>query len=99
MTAAMSGGGTHHAMLLSDGTDAEAAFTSPAADGAIRGTPASPGTARGVAHVMFSPAGARLEPGGVLVAPATHPGWTPLFLPASAPAVGRGGVLCPGGRV
>src|SRR6266545_4329830 len=39
-------------VLLSDGTDAEAAFASPATDGAIRGTPASPGTARGVARVM-----------------------------------------------
>ncbi|MDP9280955.1 MAG: PEP-utilizing enzyme [Chloroflexota bacterium] len=86
-------------VLLSDGTDAEAAFASPAADGAIRGTPASPGTARGVAHVMLSPAGARLEPGEVLVAPATDPGWTPLFLTASALVMEMGGMMSHGAVV
>ncbi|HEV8654794.1 MAG TPA: PEP/pyruvate-binding domain-containing protein [Candidatus Limnocylindria bacterium] len=86
-------------VLLSDGTDAEAAFASPAADGAIRGTPASPGTARGIAHVMLSPAGARLEPGEVLVAPATDPGWTPLFLTASALVMEMGGMMSHGAVV
>jgi pyruvate,water dikinase len=85
-------------VLLSDGTDAEVAFASPA-DGAIRGTPASPGTARGVAHVMLSPAGARLEPGEVLVAPATDPGWTPLFLTASALVMEMGGMMSHGAVV
>jgi rifampicin phosphotransferase len=86
-------------VLLSDGTDAEAAFASPAADGAIRGTPASPGIARGTAHVMLSPAGARLEPGEVLVAPATDPGWTPLFLTASALVMEMGGMMSHGAVV
>jgi rifampicin phosphotransferase len=86
-------------VLLSDGTDAEAAFVSPAADGAISGTPASPGIARGVAHVMLSPAGARLEPGEVLVAPATDPGWTPLFLTASALVMEMGGMMSHGAVV
>lgn len=86
-------------VLLSDGTDAEVAFASPAADGAIRGTPASPGTARGAAHVMLSPAGARLEPGEVLVAPATDPGWTPLFLTASALVMEMGGMMSHGAVV
>jgi pyruvate,water dikinase len=86
-------------VLLSDGTDAEAAFASPAADGAIRGTPASPGTAHGIAHVMLSPAGARLEPGEVLVAPATDPGWTPLFLTASALVMEMGGMMSHGAVV
>jgi rifampicin phosphotransferase len=86
-------------VLLSDGTDAEAAFASPAPDGAISGTPASPGTARGVAHVLLSPAGARLEPGEVLVAPATDPGWTPLFLTASALVMEMGGMMSHGAVV
>jgi len=86
-------------VLLSDGTDAEAAFASPATDGAIRGTPASPGSARGIAHVMLSPAGARLEPGEVLVAPATDPGWTPLFLTASALVMEMGGMMSHGAVV
>ncbi|HVM40361.1 MAG TPA: PEP-utilizing enzyme, partial [Acidimicrobiia bacterium] len=37
--------------------------------------------------------GARLEPGDVLVAPATDPSWTPLFLVAGAVVVERGGPL------
>jgi rifampicin phosphotransferase len=86
-------------VLLSDGTDAEAAFVSAATDGAIRGTPASPGSARGIAHVMLSPAGARLEPGEVLVAPATDPGWTPLFLTASALVMEMGGMMSHGAVV
>jgi len=86
-------------VVLSDGTDAEAAFTSPGTDGAIRGTPAPSGTARGVAHVMFSPAGARVEPGEVLVAPATDPGWTPLFLRASALVMEMGGMMSHGAVV
>jgi pyruvate,water dikinase len=86
-------------VLLSDGTDAEAAFASAATDGAIRGTPASPGTARGVAHVLLSPADARLEPGEVLVAPATDPGWTPLFLTASALVMEMGGMMSHGAVV
>ena len=34
------------------------------------------------ARVILDPTGAALEPGKVLVAPATDPGWTPLFLTA-----------------
>ena len=86
-------------ILLSDGTDAEAAYSSPAADGAIRGTPASPGVAQGTARVILSPIGARLEPGGVLVAPSTDPGWTPLFLTASALVMEMGGMMSHGAVV
>jgi len=86
-------------LLLSDGTDAEAAYATPVPDGALRGTPASPGTARGVARVIRSPAGARLEPGEVLVAPSTDPGWTPLFLTASALVMEMGGMMSHGAVV
>ena len=86
-------------ILLSDGTDAEAAYVSPAADGAIRGTPASPGVAQGTARVILSPVGARLEPGEVLVAPSTDPGWTPLFLTASALVMEMGGMMSHGAVV
>jgi hypothetical protein len=34
--------------------------------------------------VIFDPREAKLEPGEVLVAPGTDPGWTPLFLSANA---------------
>ena len=86
-------------VLLSDGTDAEAAYAPPAAEGALRGTPASPGTARGVARVIRSPVGAVLEPGEVLVAPSTDPGWTPLFLTASALVMEMGGMMSHGAVV
>jgi len=85
-------------VLLSDGTDAEVAYA-PAATGGIRGTPASPGTALGTARVLRSPVGAHLEPGEVLVAPATDPGWTPLFLTASALVMEMGGMMSHGAVV
>ncbi|MFN2520614.1 MAG: PEP/pyruvate-binding domain-containing protein [Candidatus Limnocylindria bacterium] len=86
-------------VLLSDGTDAEAAFAAPALPGDLVGTPASPGAARGVARVLWSPSGAVLEPGDVLVAPATDPGWTPLFLTASALVMEMGGMMSHGAVV
>ena len=85
-------------VLLSDGTDVEA--EAPAAtDSGIRGTPASPGVARGIARVILSPVGARLEPGEVLVAPSTDPGWTPLFLTAGALVMEMGGMMSHGAVV
>jgi pyruvate,water dikinase len=33
----------------------------------------------GRARVVLDPVGAELEPGEILVAPSTDPGWTPLF--------------------
>lgn len=86
-------------VLLSDGTDAEAAFVTVAADGAMRGSPASPGIAHGTARVLRSPVGARLDPGEVLVAHATDPGWTPLFLTASALVMEMGGMMSHGAVV
>jgi len=85
-------------VLLSDGTDAEAAYA-PTGGGDLRGTPASPGTAQGTARVLRSPVGAQLEPGDVLVAPATDPGWTPLFLTASALVMEMGGMMSHGAVV
>lgn len=46
-------------MLLSDGTELEALASdaTPAADGALRGTPASAGTVTATARVILDPAG------------------------------------------
>jgi pyruvate,water dikinase len=85
-------------VLLSDGTDAETEIAAPT-DGAIRGTPASPGIARGTARVIRTPVGARLEPGEVLIAPSTDPGWTPLFLTAGALVMEMGGMMSHGAVV
>ena len=85
-------------VLLPDGTDVEAAYAPPA-DGALRGSPASPGTVTAVARVVRSPHTARLEPGEILVAPSTDPGWTPLFLTAGGLVMEMGGMMSHGAVV
>ncbi|MGH8795281.1 MAG: PEP/pyruvate-binding domain-containing protein [Stackebrandtia sp.] len=79
-------------VLLSDGTEPEAIAAAPDdADGRLRGTPASAGVVVGTARVITDPVGARLEPGEILVAPSTDPGWTPLFLTAGGLVMEMGG--------
>lgn len=87
-------------LLLSDGTDVEAAAMAkaPRSD-ALAGTPASAGTATGTVRVVLDPVGARLEPGEILVAPSTDPGWTPLFMTAGALVMEMGGVISHGAVV
>jgi pyruvate,water dikinase len=78
-------------VLLSDGTEPEAAHPASAPDGSLAGTPASAGTVTGIARVVLDPVGAHLEPGEILVAPSTDPGWTPLFLTAGGVVMEMGG--------
>jgi pyruvate,water dikinase len=85
-------------VLLSDGTDAEAALVE-VPEGALVGSPASPGTITARARVILSPHGARLEPGEILVAPSTDPGWTPLFLTAGGLVMEMGGMMSHGAVV
>jgi pyruvate,water dikinase len=88
-------------VLLSDGTE-PAAETLDAArldDGTLRGTPASAGVVSAKARVVLDPTGARLEPGEILVAPSTDPGWTPLFLTAGALVMEMGGAMSHGAIV
>jgi rifampicin phosphotransferase len=86
-------------ILLSDGTeplvDVE---TSVAGDSdlVLNGAAASPGKATGRARVLHEPSGARLEPGEVLVAPSTDPGWTPLFITAAGLVMEKGGAMSHG---
>jgi pyruvate,water dikinase len=77
-------------VLLSDGTEPEA-LAAPPPDGALVGTPASAGTVTGVVRVVLDPMHAHLEPGEILVAPSTDPGWTPLFLTAGGLVMEMGG--------
>jgi pyruvate,water dikinase len=87
-------------LLLSDGTDVEAAVMAKSpASGALTGTPASAGTATGTVRVILDPVGAHLEPGEILVAPSTDPGWTPLFMTAGALVMEMGGVISHGAVV
>jgi rifampicin phosphotransferase len=85
-------------VLLSDGTDAEVALVD-VPDGALRGSPASPGVVTAPARVILSPRGARLKPGEILVAPSTDPGWTPLFLTAGGLVMEMGGMMSHGAVV
>jgi pyruvate,water dikinase len=79
-------------VLLSNGTEPEAELVaSAAADGSLTGTPASAGRVTGIARVIVDPVGAHLEPGEILVAPSTDPGWTPLFLIAGGLVMEMGG--------
>ncbi|MGS2618409.1 PEP/pyruvate-binding domain-containing protein [Micromonospora sp. LZ34] len=86
--------------VLSDGTDVEAVLpATPAPDGALRGVGAAAGRATGPARVVHDPATAHVEPGEILVAPTTDPGWTPLFLTAAALVTETGAVMAHGPTV
>jgi phosphohistidine swiveling domain-containing protein len=49
--------------------------------------------------VILDPSDARLEPGEILVAPSTDPGWTPLFLTAGGLVMEMGGAMSHGAVV
>jgi phosphohistidine swiveling domain-containing protein len=89
-------------ILLSDGTEPEAVMV-PELEGvgkkALKGAPASAGVVTGKARVIFDPVGARLEPGEILVAPSTDPGWTPLFFTARGLVMEMGGPMSHGAIV
>ncbi|MET7371792.1 PEP/pyruvate-binding domain-containing protein [Micromonospora arida] len=86
--------------LLSDGTDVETVL--PAAstgDGTLAGVGASAGRVTGPARVVHDPGSAHVEPGEVLVAATTDPGWTPLFLTAAALVTETGAIMAHGPTV
>ncbi len=67
-------------------------------DGLV-GIPTSGGVAEGVVRVILDPTEAALEPGEILVAPHTDPGWTPLFLNAVGLVTNVGGLMTHGSLV
>ena len=70
-------------LLLSDGTIPDAMPDDTATEygpDVLVGLPAAAGTATGTVRIVHHPAEARIQPGDILVAPTTDPGWTPLFL-------------------
>ncbi|MEU1586495.1 PEP/pyruvate-binding domain-containing protein [Micromonospora sp. NPDC005710] len=86
--------------LLSDGTDVETVLpSSPAGDGTLVGVGASAGRVTGPARVVHDPGSAHIEPGDVLVAATTDPGWTPLFLTAAALVTETGAIMAHGPTV
>lgn len=87
-------------LLLSDGTEpAEPAAALAERSGVLRGAAASAGRVAGRARVVFDPATAHLDPGDILVAPSTDPGWTPLFLTAGGLVMEMGGAMSHGSVV
>ena len=68
-------------------------------DGALVGSGVSPGIARGLVKVLNDPFEKEVLPGEVLVAVTTDPGWTPLFINASALLLEIGGELQHGALV
>jgi pyruvate,water dikinase len=66
----------------------------PSSDAVLRGTAVSPGEVIGPACVLRTPADeAKMRIGGILVAPSTDPGWTPIFARAAGVVVELGGVM------
>ncbi|HEU5376860.1 MAG TPA: PEP/pyruvate-binding domain-containing protein [Ktedonobacteraceae bacterium] len=88
-------------VLLSDGTepDVEPHILEEEAEGKLKGIPASAGVVTAKARVILNPVGAQLEPGEILIAPSTDPGWTPLFLTASGMVMEMGGPMSHGAVV
>ncbi|GAB2482051.1 PEP/pyruvate-binding domain-containing protein [Nocardiopsis aegyptia] len=86
--------------LLSDGTDVETLIPAePAPEDALSGLAAASGRVTGRARVVHDPAGARIEPGEILVAPTTDPGWTPLFMTAGGLVTETGSTVAHGPTV
>jgi pyruvate,water dikinase len=86
--------------VLSDGTDVEALLRPASVDPtALRGVGASSGTVTGRARVIADPTTAHIEPGEILVAPTTDPGWTPLFLTAAGLVTETGAIMAHGPTV
>ncbi len=71
----------------------------PAKEGEVKGIPISPGIVKGQIKILHNPTEKPLLKGEVLVARATDPGWTPLFINASALILEVGGVLQHGALV
>ncbi|HSM92109.1 MAG TPA: PEP-utilizing enzyme, partial [Anaeromyxobacteraceae bacterium] len=68
--------------------------TSPGDEPVLQGTAVSPGVVEGRACVLRTPYDeAKMARGAILVAPATDPGWTPIFARAAGVVVEIGGVM------
>jgi rifampicin phosphotransferase len=70
-----------------------------AKEGEVSGQPISPGIVTGKVKVLKTPDEKPLLPGEIMVTRATDPGWTPLFINASAIVLEVGGLLQHGALV
>jgi len=71
----------------------QAPLPRPEEPGVLRGIAVSAGTVLGPVRTPHSADGARIAPGDILIAHTTDPGWTPLFVNATAVVLEVGGVL------
>jgi rifampicin phosphotransferase len=85
--------------LLSDGSEPAPPAAPMGGANTLVGTAASLGVVTATARVILDPRGARIEPGEILVAPSTDPGWTPLFLTAGGLVMEMGGPMSHGAIV
>jgi pyruvate,water dikinase len=83
---------THGAVHLGNAFRAEQPPVAPTGD-ALRGTGCCPGIVRARARVITEPREAVIEPGEILVAPRTDPGWIMLFPAAAGLLVEHGSLL------
>lgn len=84
-------------VVRSDGREIETFRENKIKPGRLRGVPASPGRATGMARIIREPSQAHMfKKGEILVAPYTEPGWAPLFLLAKALVMEVGGAVCHG---
>ncbi len=91
---------TPPAVITSDGETPVVQYRlKDAPPGALIGNPVSIGIIEGVAHVIHDPTTEMLQPGEILVAPFTDPGWTPLFINAAGLVMDIGGALAHGSVV
>nr|NSL47284.1 phosphoenolpyruvate synthase [Dendrosporobacter quercicolus DSM 1736] len=67
--------------------------------GALAGSPVSAGVVQGRARIILHPEQAFLQPGEILIAPHTDPGWTPLFHSARGLVTEVGGLMTHGAVV
>jgi rifampicin phosphotransferase len=88
-------------LLLSDGTMPENLPDELARhdENTLVGMSAAAGVATGSARIVHDPATARIEPGDILVAVTTDPGWTPLFLTAGGLVTETGSPMAHGPTV
>jgi len=70
-----------------------------APEGSLLGNPVSIGVYEGTVHIIHDPQTETLNPGEVLVATFTDPGWTPLFINAGALIMEVGGAMTHGSVV
>jgi phosphoenolpyruvate synthase/pyruvate phosphate dikinase len=86
-------------LLTSEGEHPTARHNRDIDGDTLVGTAVSVGIVEGTARVVRDPAEGCLEPGEILVAPSTDPGWTPLFLNAAGLVMEVGGRMTHGALV